>query len=332
VEITSATSFSITLSGNDLDAVTMMFNKAGTSSTTGTTYNLAAADGWNAAISGHDASDATNAVTVSSVPLPNLNSATYDYVNYPGILKVNGSGFLSRDGANNDIDVSKISIVGEGGNTYTLTSSSVDIIDSTNFWITLNATDQLNVAGLLNKNGTSSVSSTPYKVNGAEDWAAGADASVNVVDNTNFNITVGNVRKPTITSADYNSSTGVLTVTGTNMVAGFGSNNDITVSNLTLLGQDNTTYTLTTSNVEVTSATSFTVTLNANDQTALRTILNQNGTQSTGATTYNLAAADDWNTVITPGSGSNIQDLTGNAVTVSYEPSGWRQRCVGGRG
>ena len=65
-------------------------------------------------------------------------------------------------GSANDIDVSKLSITGEGGITYTLTSSDVDVSSSTQFNVTLNATDQLHVGGLLNKDGSSSDGGTTY--------------------------------------------------------------------------------------------------------------------------------------------------------------------------
>ena len=44
----------------------------------------------------------------------------------------------------------------------------------------------------------------------------------------------------------------------------------------------------------ITSATTFTVTLNATDKVGVNQIANKNGTSSTGGTTYNLAAAEDW--------------------------------------
>nr|WED68365.1 hypothetical protein PJ912_21515 [Pectobacterium colocasium] len=128
-------------------------------------------------------------------------------------------------------------------------------------------------------------------------------------------VTVSNVQMPTITSSTYDSSTGTLAVTGTNLVKQSGANNDIDLSKLTFTGQGGSTYTLSaTSNVEIVNATSFIVVLSATDRAGLSAILNQNGTSSSGGTTYNLAAADDWNGPIT---GGNIADLTGNGITVS---------------
>ena len=89
----------------------------------------------------------------------------------------------------------------------------------------------------------------------------------------------------------------------------------VDVSKLTITGDSGSTYTLTTSNVELTSATAASITLNSSDQSNLDSILNSNGTDSSQGTTYNIAAAEDW----APGadSSTDIADLTGNAITVS---------------
>ncbi|WP_198412987.1 hypothetical protein, partial [Synechococcus sp. UW140] len=118
---------------------------------------------------------------------------------------------------------------------------------------------------------------------------------------------------PTLTSATYNASSSTLVVTGSNLVTNAGANNDIDISKLTLTGEGNSTYTLTTGDVENTSATAFSVILNAADQLQLAGLLNKNGTSSGGGTTYNIAAASGWN----PGAASSPADSSGNAITVS---------------
>ena len=120
---------------------------------------------------------------------------------------------------------------------------------------------------------------------------------------------------PTITSATYDASTGTLVVTGTNFVANTGATNDVDASLLTFTGEGGATYTLTSADVEIDSATQFTITLNATDKAALAAILNKNGTASDDSTTYNIAAAEDW----MPGApgADTIADLTGNGVTMS---------------
>ncbi len=115
---------------------------------------------------------------------------------------------------------------------------------------------------------------------------------------------------PSITSATYDASTGVLIVTGTNFVAIAGSNNDITVTKLKLV-DSSTNYTLTSGNVERTSSTSFSVTLNVADKLALVSILNKNGTSGLQHGNYDLDAAEGWN-----GSESNANNAN-TTVTVS---------------
>jgi len=314
VEITSATAFTLTLSATDKAAVNQILNKNGTASTGGTTYNLAAADDWDSVINNVDTSDATNPITVSNVAIPTITSATYNAST--GALVVTGAGFLKFAGATNDIDVSKLTITGEGGGIYTLTTAGVEITNGTSFSVTLNATDRAAVNLLLNKNGLSSTGGTTYNLAGAEDWNRGADAAVVIADTTGNGITVSGVVAPTITSATYNVSTGVLVVTGTGLLPISGATNDIVANKFTFTGQGASTYTLTTTpNVEITSSTSFTLTLSGVDRTAVNLRLNKNGTSAIDATTYNLTAAEDWD------AGADaavvIADLTANGITVS---------------
>ncbi|MBL0142398.1 MAG: IPTL-CTERM sorting domain-containing protein [Betaproteobacteria bacterium] len=314
VEVTSATSFSVTLAGADIAGVNALLNKNGTSSTGATTYNLAAADDWNTIITGGDIADfGGNGITVSNVAVPAITSATYNAST--GVLVVAGTGLLSLSGAANDIDVSKLTLTGEGGTTYTLTSSGVEITSGTGFSVTLNATDRAAVNQILNKNGTFSTNATLYNLAAAEDWAAGADTAVVVADLAGNGITVSNVAVPTITSATYDVSTGALVVTGTGFLSRSGAANDIVANKFTITGQGGATYALTdTANVEIASGTAFTLTLSATDKAAAALLLNKNGTSSVGGTTYNLAAAEDWAAGADPA--VVVADLTGNGINV----------------
>src|SRR5690606_35958328 len=97
---------------------------------------------------------------------------------------------------------------------------------------------------------------------------------------------------PTITSSTYDASTGALVVTGTNFTTTDGATNDVVANKFAITGEGGSIYTLTdTANVEISSATSFTLTLSATDHAAINLIVNKNGTSSTGGTTYNLAGA-----------------------------------------
>jgi len=310
----SSTAASITLNATDKVAINLILNKNSTSSTSGTIYNVAAADDWDANITAGDISDLSgNGITVSNVAVPTITSAAYDAST--GVLTATGTGFFKLSGAANDINISRLTVTGEGGATYTFTTSNVDIVSSTSFSVTLNATDKAAVNQIVNKNGTSSTGGTTYNLAAAEDWENGADAAVVVADLTGNSITVSNVAVPTISSSTYDAVTGVLAVTGTGFLKSNGAANDINVSKFTITGEGGATYTLTTTGVEISSGTTFTATLNASDKSVLNQIINKNGTASTGGTTYNLAAAEDWS------AGADaavvVADLTGNGITVN---------------
>ncbi len=309
VEITSATSFTFTLSGTDKTEVDAVLNQHGTTASDNSTYNLAAEDNW---LRGADPSaniqDLTNGITVSNPP--SITSATYDALE--GKLVVTGANFLANS-IGFDIDASKFTLTGEGGATYTLTDTPNVELESGEIALTLGPTDKAAVNQILNKDGTESTGGTDYNLKAADDYLMGLTEG-NIADDT-IQTEVNNVPAPTITSATYNVTTGVLAVTGTGFVKFVGENNDVDVSKLTVLGEGGATRTLTSSNVEITSGTAFSVTLNADDQEALIPLLNKDGTISIGLTTYNLAAAEDWAAGADPA--VTIGDTTGNGITVS---------------
>ncbi|MGE6382979.1 beta strand repeat-containing protein, partial [Shewanella baltica] len=314
VEITSATSFTLTLSATDRAAVNLIANKNGTSSTGGTTYNLAGEAGFIAAELA--TADLTgNGITVSNTTAPTVTSATYDA--NTGVLAVTGTNLKSANGATNDIVANKFTLTGEGGSIYTLTdTANVEVTSGTSFTMTLSATDRAGANLILNKNGTISTDISTYNLAAAEDWNAGADAAVTIADTTGNGVTVSNVAVPTITSATYNAATGALVVTGTGLLKSNGATNDIVANKFTFTGQDGTPYSLVdTANVEITSGTAFTLTLSATDKSAVNLLLNKNGSSSVGGTTYNLAAAEDW--AAGADAAVAVADLTGNGITAS---------------
>ena len=315
VERDSITQFTVTLSATDKAAINQIINKDGTMSTGGTSYNLAAADDWNTNITTGDTSDVSNSITASNVPVPAITSATYNAST--GVLAVTGTNFISASGATNDIIANKFTFTGEGGESYTLTdSANVDITAGTAFTLTLSAADKAALNQIINKDGAVSTGGTTYNLAAAEDWAAGADAAVNVVDAAGNAITVSNVAAPAITSSTYHTGTGLLVVTGTDFLKRSGAANDIDASLFTVTGEGGATYTLTDSaDVEITSNTAFTITLSATDKAAVNLLLNKNGTTAADATVYNLAAAEDW--AAGADAAVNVADTTGNGITVT---------------
>ncbi|TAG28729.1 MAG: hypothetical protein EAZ37_00735 [Burkholderiales bacterium] len=114
--------------------------------------------------------------------------------------------------------------------------------------------------------------------------------------------------------ASFDAASGVLSVTGTELVALAGANNDIDLSKITLYG-DATPYTLTTAPIEITNATSFQVTLNTADRRALTARINRDGTASKGNNKYLLAATPGWAAAV--GVGQPQAALTGTRITAS---------------
>ncbi|TAG45713.1 MAG: hypothetical protein EAZ30_14820 [Betaproteobacteria bacterium] len=114
--------------------------------------------------------------------------------------------------------------------------------------------------------------------------------------------------------ASYDAASGVLSVTGTELVSLAGTNNDIDLSKITLYG-DATPYTLTTALIEITNAMSFQVTLNTADRRALATRINRDGTASKGNNKYLLAATPGWAAAV--GVGQPQAALTGTRIAAS---------------
>jgi VCBS repeat-containing protein len=312
VSASSATAFSVVLNAADRLAINGILNKNGTSAVDTTPFNLSAAAQWNATqASGADLTG--NAITVSNVRSPSITSATYDVTTH--VLTVTGTNLVKTIGTTNDITTSKLTITGEGFATYTLASTdNVEILSDTSFTITLTGSDRTAVELLFNKDGSASTSGTSYNLAASDDWNSvitGGD----IADSTNA-ITVSNVPVPVINSSTYDAATGKLTVSGSGFTKLSGAGNEIIASKFIVTGQNGATYTLTdTANVDITDSTSFTLMLSATDLNALQALLNRNGTSSTGGTTYNLAATEDW--LASVDSAVVIADVTGNGITAS---------------
>jgi predicted nucleic acid-binding Zn ribbon protein len=126
----------------------------------------------------------TNNIYGPVIGVPTIASARYD-VNR-GSLVVIGTDFLGLAGANNDIDVSKLTITGEGGPSYTLRSANVDITNDTSFTVALNAADKTILRSIINKKGTQSISGTTYNLAASQGWDAGSAPIVIDADLTNI--------------------------------------------------------------------------------------------------------------------------------------------------
>ncbi|MGI2138004.1 beta strand repeat-containing protein, partial [Shewanella baltica] len=244
------------------------------------------------------------------IPAPTITSSTYNAAT--GALVVTGTNFTATAGLANDVIANKFTLTGEGGSTYTLTdTANVEISTATAFTLTLSATDKAAANLIINKSLTSSTGGTTYNLAGAAGFIADSAATADTTSSINATVTA-----PTVTSSTYDASTGVLVVTGANLKKLNGATNEIVANKFTLYGEGGSSYTLTdTANVEVTSGISFTLTLSATDKAGANLIMNKDGASSTDISTYNLAAAEDWNAGAD--AAVNIADVTGNGITAS---------------
>ena len=276
----SAIRATVVIAGVDKTAVNAILIKNGTTASDSTTYNVAAASGWQSG---------AVAVTTAGITVSNaaevISSATYDASN--GQLVLTGLNFNTSA----TIDATKLTIKGQGGSTVTLTSATSNPTSSspTSATVAIAGADKTAVNAILTQNGTTAPDSTTYNVAAASGWQTGAVAISTV------GITVSNAAE-VISMATYNASTGNLVLTGLN----FNTSSTIDVTKLTITGQGGAgaQYVLTsaTSNPTPVSATSATVVIAGADKTAVNTILTKNGTTAPDSTTYNVAAASGWQT------------------------------------
>jgi hypothetical protein len=173
---------------------------------------------------------------------------------------VTGTRFTQREGAGNDVDATRFTITGEGGETYILTNATtdVDISSGTQFTLTVTGADKAALDLIINRNSLTSTGGTTYNLAAAEDWARGADASVNIADLAGNAINVSNVPVPAITFATYDADTGALVVTGTGFTHRDGAN-DIDATRFTITAEGNGYLLTDTADVEITSGTTFTL-------------------------------------------------------------------------
>jgi uncharacterized protein DUF4347 len=147
-----------------------------------------------------DGGTSANADITVDMVKPEITSATYNLGT--NLLTVAGTDFVAQAGANNDIDLSKLTFTGEGGAIYTLTSATdVEVISETEFSVTLSGADETEVEKLLNEEGTTSDDNTTYNLAAADGWLAAAVGGVDISDTTGNAITVDtNVEPPTFVS------------------------------------------------------------------------------------------------------------------------------------
>jgi hypothetical protein len=183
----------LSISGIDRAFMNALFDNDGRTSSLAEYYLFDVADGWNGATSTAEINDT---ITVSNYAPPSILSATYDAVT--GVLTVTGDRFASNATAADDIDPSKLTIVGEGGTGSAVilnSTAGVEVTSHDEFSITLTDPDKSSVDGILHINGTVSEDATDYNIQGAEDWntasnGTDADGGLNAITVSNVPLIV----------------------------------------------------------------------------------------------------------------------------------------------
>ena len=289
VEAVSDTTAVLTLSAGDRNQVNTILLRDGVDNGSGGVYNIAAAAGWNGVGSLVDLTG--NPITVSGHVSATITSAAYNFAT--GALTLTGAGFKSVTGPANDMIAERFTI-NDGVRTYTLTgaTSNVEIINDTTAVLNISGIDRAGAAWVLTSNGNSNGGAV-FNLSAAEGW----NGAGSLADLTGNPITVSNYAPPTITAAAYDCSTGILTLTGSNLRIINGTNNDVDVTRLTLqAGAKSYTLTGATPNVDLVDAATIRITINGIDRAGANSIFTLNGTSSSDGA-YNLAAALNWNGV-----------------------------------
>ena len=161
--ITNSSEFVISLAGDDITQVRNLLNRVGLNSNNNIAYNIAFANFYNSNASPQDSSK----VTTTNIPTATINSATYDANS--NLLTVTASNLIKL--FNNDINTSKLQLIGDGGATITLQTYSIEIASATQFSISItNTIDQASFSQQIDSNGLLASDGTVYQLITLAGW------------------------------------------------------------------------------------------------------------------------------------------------------------------
>lgn len=228
---------------------------------------------------------------------PTLTAASYNAST--GLLTLTGKNLTTTAAG---YIASHISLKGDGGGTYQLTSGSKVLGSPTSSSVTLllSAADQLAIDGLMNKNGNLANDGSAYNLSVTAGW----DTSTATAGSTTVSVSSANT--PSLSTVAYSAATGVFSFTGSQL-DNHGNSGGITLSDLSLSVGVTGKYTFnSTDSVSNLSAKGFTITLSAADTASVNALLN-------GASSAKLSALAGWDS----NSGAAI---TAQTVTVTAPP------------
>ena len=276
-------SLTIHLSAADQLAVDGLLNQAGAAANSGATYNLSGLAGWDTGASAFT----TQGISVSNVITPAITKVAYNAAT--GVLTFTGTHLVNA-GTANGINSADLTLSSNLGSLTLSSSDTLGKLTSTGFSVTLSSADKAALLNVFNENGTVSSNGTAYKLAALAGWDSDNGIAIN-----SQAVTVSH-GAPILDSVKYDAASGVLTLTGeylTTKASGYA------IGNFTLLGDGGVKYALTSGShvaAGTATATSVSIDLSAKDQLAIDGLLNNNGTQSNDAHTYNLSATAGWDT------------------------------------
>ena len=313
ISVNNNASFTITLTPADAILIRDLLNRAGNNSDDGTSYLLTASPSFNGVASVFG----TSTIFVQNIPTASILSATYtfDNNNNNSTLTISGNNLINTTG--DDINLNAFIITGEGNATTSLIAQSIEIESATQFVVLLNPTNTRAVNNLLNNNGPTAITGATFNIAALASFN-GQDAPI---DSTN-SIFVQGINAPTITLVSFDYSANRLVLNGLNFRT-----DGITIVSptlLSLLGEGSTTlnstntFTLTnSSDIVINSATTITISFNANDLANIRNLLNRAGANSNNGTTYTLIADNFWHSSQAPNNGVGIGLMVSNIPTAT---------------
>ena len=164
--VSSSTTIIINLSGNDIQAIRNLLNRAGMASDNNTSYALSVANFWH---TNRSPADNNNPIVVSNIPTATIGT-TATYNANTNLLSISASNLIKRSG--NDIDTTQLQLIGDGGITITLSAYTVEIIPTASLFSfnINNATDLINFSTQIDSNGTQAGDGTTYIINTQANW------------------------------------------------------------------------------------------------------------------------------------------------------------------
>ena len=274
----------IQLSASDQLAINGLLNQNGTTAADKTTdYSLAVSANWN----GNAPSFVNQSIVVDSVKEPTITAVSYNAST--GVFYFTGNN-LTNHGNSSGINVNEFSLT-VAAKSYTFSANDkVSALTATGFLLTLSNNDRATVNAIVNNTGLMASNGSAYTLSSNSVWDGNNSNSFNLPTVTAFN-----AKTPiTVTAVNYNATTGVLSLTGSNFNT---SSSAYRLSDVTLSGDAASNYSLsnTSTLMPISTASKLNIQLSATDELAVNGLLNKNGMLANDSlSAYTLNTSVGW--------------------------------------